>query len=120
MNLNLDLTVGHLITLGLAFFAALWCLVKIIGVQNDRRLSEKFDTLTKSLGTLSQELKDEAIANRKLETSFLQFQAELSRDYVRRDDFLRAVGVIETRIDNFAFRMERVLLSKQPNGGSQS
>ena len=42
-------------------------------------------------------------------------QAELPRDYVRRDDFVQAIGSISTRIDNFALRVERALDNR--NGG---
>lgn len=109
MNVNLDLSVTHLITLGTLYAGSLWGLVKIIAVQQERRLTEKFATLTASLASMATDLRNEANATRQLENAFLRFQAELPRDYVRRDDFVRAVGTIETRIDNFALRMERAL-----------
>ena len=61
--------------------------------------------------------KDEAIALASaaithLERELLQFKADLPRDYVRREDFIRAVGTIETKIDNMALRMERAVLNR--------
>lgn len=50
-----------------------------------------------------------------METSFLKFQAELPRDYVRRDDFVHALGTINTRIDNFALRVERAIDNRLGN-----
>lgn len=109
MNLDFTFTLGHLITLGTVYVGSLWGLVKIIGVQQKNQLSEKFDQLNKSMQSVGEDLRREAEATRTLENSFLRFQAELPRDYVRRDDFVRSVATIETRIDNFALRMERAL-----------
>lgn len=107
--MTIELTLTNAITICALFIASLFALVKVIGAQQERRLSEKFDVLGKAMSSIGEDLRNEAEATRKLETAFLTFKAELPRDYVRRDDFVRAVGTIETRIDNFAFRMERVL-----------
>jgi len=109
MSLDFTITTGHLITIGSFFIGALWGLVKILAVQQERRLAEKFELFQRTMQGVSDDLRREADATRVLETSFLRFQAELPRDYVRRDDFVRAVATIETRIDNFALRMERAL-----------
>ncbi|MBX3588779.1 MAG: hypothetical protein KF796_19275 [Ramlibacter sp.] len=107
--MTLEVNLAGLLAIATAFLSALWALVKVIGAQQEKRLSEKFGALTETLGRLGSDLRQEADATRKLETAFLKFQAELPRDYVRRDDFLREVGTIGTRIDNFALRMERAL-----------
>lgn len=109
MNLNLDLSLTHLITLATLYAGSLWGLVKIIANQQEKRLVEKFAALSTSIADMSKDLRKEADATRALERAFLQHQTELARDYVRRDDFVRAFGIIEARIDNFAFRMERAL-----------
>jgi hypothetical protein len=113
--MTIELTLTHLITLALAFIGALWALVKIIMVQNDRRMSEKFAVLTAAVSTVGADLRKEAEATRQLEIAFMKFQAELPRDYVRRDDFIRSIGTIEARIDNFALRMERALTTRAEN-----
>ena len=96
-------------------FGALWALLKVIGAQAERRANEKFAALQASLATLSQDMRREADAARQMETSFLKFQAELPRDYVRRDDFVHALGTINTRIDNFALRVERAIDNRLGN-----
>lgn len=108
MNLN-DLSLTHLITLGTIYVGSLWGLVKIIAMQQEKQLVEKFAALSNAIGEMGKDLRREADATRALERSFMQSQTELARDYVRRDDFVRAFGIIEARIDNFAFRMERAL-----------
>jgi hypothetical protein len=62
--------------------------------------------------TVGTDLRKEAELHRQLELAFMKFQAELPRDYVRRDDFIRSIGTIEARIDNFALRMERALTTR--------
>jgi len=109
MNVNLDLTLTHLITIVTIFFGMLWGLVKILAAQQEKGLTEKFAALNAAIGNVGTDLRKEADATRQLETAFLLFKADLPRDYVRRDDFVRAIGTIETRIDNFALRMERAL-----------
>ena len=110
--MTVELTLAHLITLALAFIGALWALVKIIVTQQERRLTEKFNQLGAQMQSVGADLRKEAEATRELENAFLKFQAELPREYVRRDDFIRSMGTIEARIDNFALRMERALTNK--------
>ncbi len=104
-----EMTMTNLISLAGLFLGALWALLKVIGLQAERRTNEKFAALQASISVVGTDMRREADAARVLETSFLRFQAELPRDYVRRDDFVQAIGGINTRIDNFALRMERAL-----------
>lgn len=112
-----ELTMTNLIVLVVSYFGSLFGLLKYINLQQEKRLGEKFEALSQSIAGLGSELRREADATRQLETAFLRFQAELPRDYVRRDDFLRSIGQLETRIDNFAMRMERALAPKILGGG---
>ena len=107
--MTVELTVSNVLFILGAFVAALWALVKVISTQQEKRLSEKFDTLGEQLKGVGQELRKEAEATKTLEIAFLKAQADIARDYVRRDDFLQALGTISTRIDNFALRVERAL-----------
>ncbi|BEU96600.1 membrane protein [Acidovorax sp. DW039] len=110
-----ELTMTNLISLAGLFFGALWALLKVIGGQAERRANEQFAALQASLTNLSVDMRREADAARQLETSFLKFQAELPRDYVRRDDFVHVLGTINTRLDNFALRVERVIDNRLGN-----
>lgn len=112
MTVNFDLNLTHLITIASIFFGMLWGLVKILAAQQEKALEAKFTALGAAIGNVGTDLRKEADATRQLETAFLLFKADLPRDYVRRDDFVRAVATIETRIDNFALRMERALQTK--------
>jgi hypothetical protein len=105
----IELTLGNAITLVALVVAALWAMAKLLGAQADRRLDERFDGLAKTMGDIAASQDRNAAAVLELEREFRRHQADAARDFVRRDDFVRHVGVIETRIDNFALRMERAL-----------
>ena len=117
--MTFELTMANLISLAGLFFGALWALLKVIGAQAERRANEKFAALQSSISQVGIDMRREADAARMLETSFLRFQAELPRDYVRRDDFVQAIGSISTRIDNFALRVERALDNRFAGSPSQ-
>ena len=110
-----ELTLTNVITLGGAFIGALWALLKVISVQAEKRMAERFDTLHQALTDMSAQHARNAQATLELEREFRKHQAEAERQFVRRDDFVRHIGSIETRIDNFALRVERAIEHK---GGS--
>ena len=114
-----ELTMTNLISLADLFLGALWGLLKVIALQAEKRSNEKFAGLQEAIAKVGADMRREAEAARQLETSFLRFQAELPRDYVRRDDFVQAIGSISTRIDNFALRVERALDNRFAGGPSQ-
>lgn len=105
------------VTLALFFLGTLFGLVKYIANQQEQREKERYEKLWQALDSLANELRQEANATLQLERRFMEFKAELPRDYVRRDDFVRAIGTIEAKVDNFALRMERALMTRS-NGGA--
>ncbi len=104
-----ELTLGNVITVAALFIAALWALVKVINIQQERRQDERFKSLGETMKTIVSAQDKNALATLELEREFRRHQAETAREYVRRDDFVRHIGTLETRIDNFALRMERAL-----------
>lgn len=104
-----EVTLGNVITLVALVIAAMWALFKLVNVQQERRLNDRFDTLTTAMEAVAKSQERNADATAQLEREFHKHQVDLARDYVRRDDFVRHMGSVETRIDNFALRMERAL-----------
>lgn len=104
-----ELTLTNVITVAALFIAALWALLKVISTQGEKRISERFDALGKVMADIAATQDRNAASTLELEREFRKHQADMARDYLRRDDFVRHVGIIETRIDNFALRMERAL-----------
>lgn len=128
--MTLELNMGNLIAVAVAFVGALWALLKVFAVQHEKALearfkglsehmknngdaiAARFKSLDESVGGIRNSQAREQETTQRLERELLQFKAELPRDYVRREDFIRAVGTIETKIDNMALRVERAVLSK--------
>jgi hypothetical protein len=112
-----EVTLGNVIALLVSVVAALWALFKLVSVQQERRINERFDTLTTAMEHVASSQKSNADATAQLEREFLRHQVELARDYVRRDDFVQVIGTINTRFDNFALRIEAAVLNR--SGGKQ-
>lgn len=110
--MTLELSLTNLMAITAAFVGALWALMKIFAVQYERALESRFKILGEGMGGIKSNQLREQETTARLERELLQFKAELPRDYVRREDFIRAVGTIETKIDNMALRVERAVLSK--------
>lgn len=109
----IELNIFNLAALAASFIAVLWALVKIIAVQQEHALESRFKTLGESLDGVRGSIAREQETTQRLERELLQFKAELPRDYVRREDFIRAVGTIETKIDNMALRVERAVINSR-------
>lgn len=104
-----ELTLGNVITVAALFIAALWALVKVISIQQDRHLGERFKALDETMKSIAETQGKNASATLELEREFRKHQADAAREFVRRDDFVHALGGINTRIDNFALRVERAI-----------
>lgn len=104
MTLQIDFwqLVGFGVTLLTGFAAIVVGAGKLIASQFERRIDERFDAM-------QEQRRRESEGITAMEREFLRFQADLPRNYVRRDDFVQVMGGINTRIDNFALRMERAL-----------
>lgn len=104
MNLQIDFwqLVGFGATLLSGFAAVIFGAGKLIAGQFERRIDERFAALAKQREAEGRSVSD-------MEREFLIFKAELALHYVRREDFIQAISGINTRIDNFALRVERAL-----------
>lgn len=110
-----ELTMANLISLA-GLFLGFWALLKVIALQAEKRSNEKLAALQAAIATVGVDMR--GVRRRRRASSkprSCAFQAELPRDYVRRDDFVQVIGSISTRIDNFALRVERALDNR--NGG---
>lgn len=115
--MTFELTMTNVIALVTFQAGVLWTVLKVIATQAQRRSDEKFEGLFKSLEDLTKAVSKDSEQIHQLEISMLRNQAELARDYVRRDDFVQVIGTMNTRFDNFALRVEAVVRNNQ--GGNQ-
>lgn len=125
----MNIELWHLILLLLAFFGACAGFFKVVLAQMQREQDERLRALSESIKSnhvhlaarldgIESTAREDAQHWQRLEREVLNLKAELPLHYVRRDDFVQAIGSISTRIDNFALRVERAL-DKLHGGHSQ-
>ena len=123
MNLNLELgeLIGWAFSLLGIFTTLVAGLVKLLLVQFEKRLGERFAAQATARQTASRHWEDnfakllarqdkDAETVRQLEKSILQLQADLPIAYVRREDWVRGQTVIEAKLDGLALKFENLLL----------
>lgn len=122
----MQMDLGTVASLLGVFTAIITGLVKLLLVQFEKRLGERFAAQEAARlaasrhwesnfeKVLSRQDKD-AEALRQLENNFLRFQAELPLEYVRREDWVRGQSVIEAKLDGLALKFENILLKGARN-----
>lgn len=114
MSFHLEL--WHVISLVVILIGAFFTLFKLLlGVQL-KHIDAAFTSQNQRLEKIEQASREDANNWQRAERELLLLKAELPLNYVRRDDFVQAIGGISTRIDNFALRMERALDNKRQGG----
>lgn len=103
MILTLDL--WQAISLLITLVGAFWGIAKMMVAQASKTLEEKFAHINKLLD--SQDASD-----RRLERQMGDLRAELPREYVRRDDFVRAISGFDVRVDQLRLTIERALYER--------
>ncbi len=86
--MTIELNLANLIFILIALIGAFWALVKIIVSQYEKSLDTRFIALSVTIE------KDQEIT-RQLERDLLRFQSELPSVYLRRDDYVREVQVLQ-------------------------
>ena len=85
----LELTLGNVLTLLVAGVGAIWALIKVLGVQAEKRLDERFATLGKALTDITAIQDRNAASVLELEREFRRHQADAARDFVQTHYSLR-------------------------------
>jgi hypothetical protein len=114
--MNLQLETWHVITLCITLTGAFFGLFKLMLGQQLKHIDAAFNNQNQRLEKIEQANREEATNWQRAERELLTLKAELPLNYVRRDDFVQAIGGISTRIDNFALRMERALDNTRTGG----
>lgn len=105
MKIELDL--WQAIILISMTMGAFWGMAKMLMAQSNRSLDEKFKEIKERLDTQDD-------SERRMERQIADMRAELPREYVRRDDFLRAIAGFDVRVDQLRLTIERALLERKP------
>lgn len=87
----------QLITLALTIGGIFTGLGKVLLAQFEQRMTERFKAL-----------KDDSEKWQALEREFLIFRADLPKEYVRREDYIRGQSVIEAKLDAISSELKVV------------
>jgi hypothetical protein len=86
-----ELNLTQIIFLLIAVFSGVWTMARVLMAQWDKGLDRRFKILTETIA------KDQETTHR-LEREFLQFQSEIPRTYMRRDDYMRESATLRESI----------------------
>ncbi|WP_153117381.1 hypothetical protein [Rhodocyclus tenuis] len=114
MSITVDF--WQLVTLLLAFFGFVAGAAKLFFDQVEKRMGERFETVTRALGSHMAEERVNAAAVVELERSFLKWQADMPLQYVRREDYVRGQSVIEAKLDKLYSKLEIVQIKGAGHG----
>lgn len=104
-----------------SFLGFVFAAGKILLSQTDKRLDQRFVGLEAiraetaknwedKFTTLMISFREEAKGWQNLEKDFLKYQNVISREYVRREDYIRNQTIIEAKLDGVAMRIENLQL----------
>lgn len=94
---------GFGVTLLTGFAGIIFTAGKLIAGQFERRMNDRFTALQKA-----REAEAAGISN--LERQFMQFQADLPLQYVRREDYVMGQSVVMAKLDGLADKIDKVQL----------
>jgi hypothetical protein len=118
--MTVQLELWQMITLLLTFFAASGAFGKVLLDQFEKRLGEKFRAQEQlrseasarwdaRFDELQKNSQQEAQNWHRVERELLKLQADLPREYVRREDHIRFETVITAKLDSLNTRLDLVL-----------
>ncbi|MDR2187003.1 MAG: hypothetical protein LBE62_03000 [Azonexus sp.] len=125
--MSIQVEFWELVKLLLAFFGFLFAAGKLLLMQIERRLDERFTVLEESreqagkhwderFAAIEGQRRRESEGWSALEREFLKFQADLPLQYVRREDYVRGQSVIEAKLDALYSKLELVQIKRNHNG----
>lgn len=124
--MTIELNLANLIFILIAMLSAFWALVKVIAIQNQRYLDQRFTTqelarnanhnqLAKRLDSIESVNREESAQWQRVERDLLRLQASLPLHYVLREDYIRGQSILEAKIDGLGTKIENVQLRALKN-----
>jgi len=129
MAITIDLwqLLGMAVSVLTVFVSVMFAAGKLLLGQFERRLDDKFKTQEDArivgqkhwdakFSVLEQAAANEAKEWQRVEKEILIMKADMSNQYVRRDDYIRNQSVIEAKIDGLALKIENVFMKGVQHG----
>lgn len=89
----------QLIMLIITIGGSIWGAGKAFFGRIEHSIKERDDSLAVAINNLGSKLDKESDAIRQLDREILKLKAELPREYVAKEDFVRSFTVVEAKID---------------------
>jgi hypothetical protein len=109
-----EIQLWQMITLLLSFFGCVAGFWKIIEARREKSDDRRWEDLHRHIDArfqaIAEHQKTEWAQWQQLDRKFMEFKAELPREYVRREDYIRGQSVVESKIDALALKIENILL----------
>ena len=115
-DISFHLELWHVISLMVILIGAFFTLFRLLLSSQLSQIAAGFAAQNVRLEKIEQASREDANNWQRAERELLLLKADLPLNYVRRDDFVQAIGGISTRIDNFALRVEHAIDKR--DGGS--
>ena len=97
--MTLELEGYQLVMLTLTIAGSLWGTGKAFFSRVESALKDRDDGLKTELSKLGDQMSKESEAIRQLDREILKLKADLPREYVAKEDFVRSFTVVEAKID---------------------
>ena len=93
----------HLVGLAITVIGGFWAGARALGAQIEKRLTERFEQGDRATARVES-------AHAALEKEVYGLKAEIPREYVRREDYIRGQTVVEAKLDALALKIENLVL----------
>lgn len=96
-------------------FAVRWMLGSLVTTINQRFTDvdalflERFNALSLRFDDMEQARSEDVKELQRIERMFMEFRADLPKEYVRREDWIRFAAVIDAKQDTLNEKIERLL-----------
>lgn len=118
MNLQIDF--WQLVGLLLSGLGALIGVMKFGVAQAQKHQDETHKQLIARLDSIEKSNREEAAQWQRLERDFLEWKGDLPLHYVRREDHIRGMSVIESKLDSLGLKLENAQLRGTIGGTNAS
>ena len=110
--MSITLEPYHVFLILATIIGAVFTMVKLLGSQINANLQQNFAATNERIERVSKQNEKSQDELRELERKFHQFEVELPKNYVLRDDFVRSQSIIEAKIDNVVSKLETVQIKQ--------
>lgn len=108
----LTLDSWQVISLLITIVGAFWGIGKMMLKQYSKGINRELERISERLDSQEKSDRNQEEADRRIERQIGDMRAELPREYVRRDDFVRAISSFDVRVDQLRLTIERALYER--------